>query len=247
MKYLIILFIILVSGLYLNRAYAHIYKTLKAKNLANPTVSQVMVPPFSANAFTKKIVYVALGDSLTAGVGATAEDKTYPYRLAKLLTEKQNAQVTVVNLGWPGATAEDVLKIQVPQAAQFHPDIITIAIGVNDMHNQVPLKFFQNTMSGIADKLAGTAKHLNVINVPYLGSGSVFLPPYRLYFAWQTKRYNSAINHALAGRQVKHIDLYSLTREKEFTDPLYYAADNFHPSDEGYDLWSKIIYDNLDY
>ncbi len=247
MKYLIIIFIILGAGLYLNRAYAYVYKTLGASNLANPTTHQIITAPFSANAFTKKIVYVALGDSLTAGIGATAEDKTYPYRLAKLLTEKQNAQVTVINLGWPGATAEDVLKIQVPQAAQFRPDIITVAVGVNDMHNQVPTGLFQHTISNIIDKLSGTTKHLNIINAPFLGDKSVFIPPYRLYFDWQTKRYNTFINNATAGRQVNLVDMYTLTRAKAFADPLYYSTDNFHPSDEGYDFWSKIIYDNLDY
>lgn len=247
MKYLIIVLIILGFGLYLNRAYAYIYKSLKAGNLTNPTTHQTITAPFSANAFTKKIVYVALGDSLTAGVGATAEDKTYPYRVAKLLTEKQNAQATVINLGWPGATAEDVLEIQVPQVAQFHPDIITVAVGVNDMHNQVPSGLFQHTMSAIVDKLSGTTKHLNIINVPYLGDKSIFIPPYRLYFDWQTRRYNSALNSALAGRQIKIIDAYSLTREKAMAGSQYYSTDNFHPSDAGYDFWSKTIYDNLDY
>lgn len=247
MKYLITIFIILVFGLYLNRAYAYVYKMLVVNNLINPTTHQIITVPFSANAFTKKIVYVALGDSLTAGIGATAEDKTYPYLLAKLLTVKHNAQVTVINLGLPGATAEDVLKIQVPQVAQFHPDIVTIAVGVNDIHNQVSIGLFQKTMSAIVDKLASTTKHLNVINIPYLGSGSVFLPPYRLYFDWQTKRYNSALNNALAEQPIKIIDIYSLTREKAMAGLQYYSLDNFHPSDDGYSFWSQILYDNLDY
>ncbi len=247
MKYLIIIFVIFGVGLYLNRAYAHAYKMLGANNLANPTTHQIIAVPFSATAFTKKIVYVALGDSLTAGVGATAQDKTYPYRLAKLLTEKQNAQVKVVNLGSPGATAEDVLKIQVPMVAELHPDIITIAVGINDMHNQVSAELFQQTMATIIDKLASTSKHLNIINIPYLGNNSVFLPPYRAYFDWQTKRYNSLLNAASAGRQVNIIDLYSLTREKAFNDSSYYSTDGFHPSDNGFDFWSKVLYEHLDY
>lgn len=247
MKYLIILFTILGLGLYFNRAYSHIYSAIRAKNLANPTAHQVIVPPFSSNAFTKKIVYVALGDSLTAGVGATAENKTYPYLLAKLLTDKQNTQVTVINLGSPGATAEDVLKTQVPLVAELHPDIVTVAVGVNDMHSQVSAKLFRQTMSAITDKLASTTKHLNFINIPYIGSKSVFLPPYRAYFDWQTKRYNSLLSASLAGRQVSIIDLYSLTREKAFSDSLYYSTDGFHPSDSGFDFWSKVLYEHLGY
>lgn len=247
MKYLIIACTILGVGLYLNWAYGRVYKNIRAKNLANPTTHQTVVVPFSAAAFSKKITYVVLGDSLSAGVGATAEDKTFPYRLGKILTEKQNAQVTVVNLGWPGATAEDVLNIQLPMVAQFKPDIITLAIGTNDMHNQVPAGLFQQTMTVLAAKLASTTKHLNIVNIPYLGSSAVVLPPYRLYFDWQTKRYNSLINNALADRQVNLIDIYSLTHTKAFSDPGYYSADGFHPSDAGYDYWSQAIYDHLDY
>jgi lysophospholipase L1-like esterase len=40
-------------------------------------------------------------------------------------------------------------------------------------------------------------------------------------------------------RQIKIIDLYSLTREKAFNGQSYYSSDTFHPSDEGYNFWSK--------
>ncbi len=247
MKYLIIIFTVLGLGIYLNRAYANIYSSVRTKNLTNPTTHQIITLPFSATAFSKKITYVSLGDSLTAGVGATAEDKTYPYLLAKLLTDKQNAQVTVVNLASPGATAEDVLKFQVPLVAELHPDIVTVAVGINDMRNQVPAEMFRQTMSAIADKLASTTKHLNIINIPYLGSSSVFILPYRYYFNWQTKRYNSLLKNTLTGRQFNLIDAFSLTHKKAFTDPEYYSTDGFHPSDSGFDFWSKVLYERLDY
>ena len=190
---------------------------------------------------------MALGDSLTAGVGASGEDKTYPYLLAKMLAEKQNAQVILINLAVPGAVAEDVLQYQVPQVAQFHPDIISVAVGINDMHNQVPGKLFAQTISEIVDTLSSTTKHLNIINVPFTGDRSVFLPPYRLYFDWQTKRYNSFLSNVLVGRQVNMIDLYTLTHGKAFADQPYYSADGFHPSDEGYDFWINVSYDHFDY
>jgi acyl-CoA thioesterase-1 len=247
MKFLLILSIIVLSvSLYLNRVYGHIYSTIGTNNLANPTIRQVSSITAVSAAGNKKITYVALGDSLTAGVGASAEDKTYPYQVAKLLAETQNAQVTIVNLAWPGATAADVLQNQVPLVAQFHPDIITVAIGINDMHNKVPADTFQETISTIIDKLATTTKHLNIINIPFIGDKSLFLPPYRWYFDRQTKRYNAWLRDALV-QHTTWIDLYSLTRAKALAEHTYYSADNFHPSDEGYNFWSKVLYDHLDY
>lgn len=248
MKYAIVIFILAGFGLYLNQAYARIYSLIGTNNLANPTIHQTLIlPPPSPTSSTKKITYVALGDSLTAGVGATAEDKTYPYRLAKLLADQQNAEVTVVNLGQPGATAADVLETQLPLVAAFHPDFVTIAVGVNDMHNRVSTGLFQQTIAAIVDNLASSTKHINIITIPYLGSESAFLPPYRSYFDWQTKRYNTLLHSALAGRQVTIIDLYSLTHKKALTDPRYFSPDGFHPSDDGFYFWSTLIYDHLDH
>ena len=175
MKYLIIILLLFFScSLYLNRAYAHIFSFISTKQLMNPTIHQSIVisPPSQA---TKKITYVALGDSLTAGVGASSEDKTYPYLLAKMLAEKQNALVTIINIVQPGATAKDVLFAQIPLVADFHPDIVTIAIGVNDMHSRVPTDQFQQTLSEIFTKLTSSTKHINIINIPKF-STKIFTP-----------------------------------------------------------------------
>lgn len=152
MKYIIILFIIAGAGFYLHWAYVRIYTTIGKSAVTNQAVHQVV--DVGSSSAVKKITYVALGDSLTAGVGAAAADKTYPYQLGQLLADAQSAQVRVVNLAWPGATAADVLKNQVPQVSQFNPDIITVAIGTNDMHNRVSAHEFQRTISAIVDAVA---------------------------------------------------------------------------------------------
>ncbi|MFA5061729.1 MAG: SGNH/GDSL hydrolase family protein [Patescibacteria group bacterium] len=248
-KYIAIVSVLVVAclGLYLNRAYRHISVSIGEKNLANPTVHQTIVLPPATTTSTAKIVYAALGDSLTVGVGATAEQKTYPYLVAKLLAQEKNIQVTVANLGIPGATSADVLNQQVPQAAKLHPDMVILAVGINDMLNRVPTDVFEKNMVSIVNGLAGAATHITVINIPYLGGSQAYWPPYRCYFDWQTRRYNNFLNKALANKNVAVIDLYTLTHEQAFNDKNYYSVDGFHPSDEGYQFWSNIIYGNLNY
>lgn len=246
-KIIILAIFAIALGVYLNRAYVFIYSSLGEKNLPNPTVNMNnIISPSSGNP-SANITYVALGDSLTAGVGASKEENSYPYRMAKLIAEKKNMQVTLVNLGVPGATAADVLKDQIPLVAKLHPDFVTLSIGVNDMHNRVPDISFRQTLSSIVDSLFGITKHINILTIPYIGDKSIFLPPYRQYFDWQTNHYNSLLHNALVGRDVTIIDLYGLTRERAFSDPNYYSADGFHPSDDGYNFWSTILYDHLDY
>ena len=247
MKYILTTVIIVGIGLYLNRSYAHIYSSIGASKLASPTVQQRLdIKPASGQA-VRKLVYVALGDSLTAGVGATAQDKTYPYQLAALLANTKQAEVTLVNLAWPGATAADVLQNQVPLLAQFKPDVITLAIGVNDIHNRVPDEEFVQTISKIVDRSVASAKQVMVVTIPFIGDKSLFLPPYRAYFDWQTKRYNVLLNQALATKQIQVIDLYGLTHSKAMADETYYSPDHFHPSDAGYAFWSTVVYDHLNF
>lgn len=200
-----------------------------------------------ATATTKTITYAALGDSLTAGVGANVETESYPYRLGEILAREADTQVSVVSWGQPGATAIDVLKEQVPPTVKLRPDVVTLAIGINDMHNRIAGPVFQTTLVAIVDELSKVIKHINVITIPYLGNNKTFLPPYRYYFDWQTRRFNQLLKTALAGKPVTIIDLYSLTRERAFNDADYYSADGFHPSATAYNFWSTTIYDHLDY
>ncbi|MEK7624951.1 MAG: SGNH/GDSL hydrolase family protein [Patescibacteria group bacterium] len=256
MKYLIIS-LLAVAGiiLYLNKSYAQIFVFLNANNPGNPTTNMTFTFPSPATS-TKKLIYVALGDSLTAGVGAPTEPGSYPYRLAELLAKKENAEVTLINLGQPGSTSADVLTQQVAQVASYHPDVVTLLIGVNDLHRGVPEKIFRDNLSAIIDSLAGATSHLNILTIPYIGNSAAFRPPYRTYFDLQTRRYNNLLREALSepsppqrrGQgEVSLIDLYSLTHERALNDADYYSPDGFHPSAAAYDFWSKIIYDHLNY
>ena len=92
---LILVLIMVISALYLFLAYTHIFAFIGAKSLVNPTAhtSITLSPPSSTS--TTQITFVALGDSLTAGVGTTAEEETYPYLLAKFLVQKKNVKITL--------------------------------------------------------------------------------------------------------------------------------------------------------
>lgn len=243
---IITVLVIAVFALYLNLSYAHVFSSISERDLVNPTILLTSyVPPISPT--TTKITYVALGDSLTAGVGATSEQTSYPYIIARLMAQDRKTGVTVVNLGEPGASSIDVLKRQAPQVAALHPDVVTLVIGINDMFNKVPAEVFEKNIISIVDSLASTTKYINIINIPYIGNTKTFLPPYRYYFDWQIRGYNNLLNNALIDKHIPIIDLYTLTHEQAFTSNTYYSADGFHPSDESYKSWGKIIYDNLNY
>jgi len=78
--------------------------------------------------------YMALGDSLAAGYGATPTTQGYAYQLYQKGVYDQAVNTIFANAAVPGATSMHMLQYQVPQAIGiFTPDVITISIGGNDL------------------------------------------------------------------------------------------------------------------
>jgi acyl-CoA thioesterase I len=75
-------------------------------------------------------LYVALGDSFTAGTGCR-DGEAWPERLTSGLRAR-NPQLELRNLAVEGATSEEVLA-QLPEAIELEPDLVTVVCGANDV------------------------------------------------------------------------------------------------------------------
>lgn len=235
---LTVLILIIISA-YLYFSYSRIHNYIRDKQLPLPS---------NISAFTLEnpqgqgiIKYVALGDSLSAGVGSTNYKETLVYQEAvKLVKEAQ--KVDVINLSQPGATSIDILQQQLPQAIIQQPDIVTILVGVNDIHNFTKKDEFGNNFKTVLDQLqTNTQANIVVFNIPYLGSPSLYLPPYNFYYDYKTQQFNKTIELFKDNPRVKLIDLYKATRQKFSQDDSMYSVDLFHPSNKGYMLWGQVI------
>lgn len=234
MKYLLLVILALVTYSYLNFTYSRIYKTIDEAGLKSPYTTKVSL--LTDDSTRKVIKYVALGDSLTAGVGSQDQKKTFPYVFAQSLEKKGNV-VILVNLSQSGAKSKDVLQYQVSQALQENPDYITLLIGINDIHSLVQVGEFEKNFQEIVKQLNVENKaKIIILNLPYLGSGQLVLPPYSLLLDFQTKRYNDIIQKVASSYNLPVVDLYTQTKNNQT-----YSADQFHPSGKGYILWGRLI------
>lgn len=223
-----------VVGVYLYFSYAHIYNN--RLYLASPAKQSV----YRLNNPTSKttVKYVALGDSLTVGVGSSDVEKTVPYLFAEKLASKSS--VTLINLATPGATTVDILDKQLPKAITEYPQYITLWIGVNDIHNLYSIDTFENDYEEIIQEIKNkTAAKIIIINLPYLGSDMLILPPYNYLLDWRTRQFNQVIKDIADKYQFTYIDLY--TKSKVISGKVLYSADLFHPSAKGYQLYGEII------
>ena len=93
--------------------------------------------------------YLALGDSLTQGVGAVDEQTgAFPALLAEHW-RADGCDVELQNAGISGYTAGQILAEQVPQIESFDPTIITFQAGGNDIANGVPIDEYRENVKSV--------------------------------------------------------------------------------------------------
>ena len=237
------LILIFALAVYLYSANAFIYYRIGHGNLTVPPRKSLY---FMGNREIKPATrYVAIGDSLTYGMGATNYEDAYPYLLADKMSGSKT-RIIFQNFSQPGAKTQDLIDRFLTPAISQKPDVVTLLIGVNDIHNHIGQKQFRANYKYILDHLTKETKaKIYLINIPYIGSKSVILPPLNLYFDAETNSYNKIIKELADEYQVKYIDLNSPTKDLFKTDGAHYSADSFHPSSLGYKLWAQIIYDRI--
>lgn len=230
MKKILIAFLII--GIYLSLSYAYFYNFLGQNNLVAPAHGTTVM--IGSQPDSPTIKYVALGDSLTEGVGASDYKNSYPYLTAQKLSSKNN--VKLVNLAHAGDTSADVLTNQLPKALPEKPDLIMILIGVNDIHNLISLKKFEDNMTQLVKVLKQTNAKIYLLSIPYLGSDKIVFFPYNLILDLRTKQFNNVIKKVSTDTGAGYIDLYSVNKSANF-----YSPDQFHPGEAGYKEWAQII------
>ncbi len=230
-----------VFAVYLYTANAFIYYRIGQGNLTEPMSQELPVK----NGEVATTTYVSLGDSLTAGAGAFSYDETYPYLLASKMTNA-GANIKLNNFSVSGYKTQDLIDDLLEPAIAVKPDIVTLLIGVNDIHNHVGKENFKKNYKYILDRLTKETKaKIYLINIPYIGSNTAIVPPLDYYFETETNEYNKIIKELATQYNLKYIDLNSPTKDLFKTDGPHYATDSFHPSALGYSLWANIIYDSF--
>ena len=242
-KNILIIFIILsvITFAYLNYSYSSIYNKIGEVLLSTPSDFK----NYTMGTSTKTLTYVALGDSLTVGVGVDSYMESYPYIFTEKISQKNNIKINLIPLAQSGVRSMYVLNTLIEPVIKVNPDIITLFIGVNDVHGNISVKEFKNNYEDILQRLTKeTNAKIYVINLPYIGTKNLIKFPYDYYFNMQTQKFNKSIEELAQKYNTEYVDLYSgfLKHDK---DEAYYSLDLFHPNKKGYALWAEILYANF--
>jgi len=182
-----------------------------------------------------EILYVALGDSAAQGVGASRPGRSYVGMLADHLRRRTSQTVQVANLSVSGARLRDAIAVQLPLLAKLKPDLVTAAIGANDIAS-FEADRFERELAIVYDALP---------------PGSIVGDIPAFYFGAAERRVGIAneIVHRLAGeRGFEVAPVHAFTRRQGGARYALnqVAADFFHPNDRGYRVWASAFVPLLD-
>jgi lysophospholipase L1-like esterase len=178
-----------------------------------------------AAASGREPLWVALGDSMTQGIGASAPDRGWVGQLSGRLGSR-GWDHRLVNLGVNGARVEDLLDRQLPvleamAAEGTPPALVTVIIGSNDI-------VVRRHRRGLAERfdrmLELLPEHTVVANLPN---------PHR-----EARAIDAMLRErAESGRLV----LVDIRRDGPRSWRGRLASDKFHPNDQGYADLATIV------
>ena len=179
-----------------------------------------------------RIVYLAIGASDAAGVGAEPLTRGYVFRIADALDERVD-QVFLAPLAIPGATAQQLdAALELFLESEIEPNLVTVWTGPNDVIRGEDAGDFEDELTELFERLRDRTDGLVVAgNIPDLTQ----LPRFRRSPDDDVTRERiAAFNEVIAEQADEHdvllVDLYGEPVE----DDLVSDADGFHPNNEGH-------------
>ena len=193
---------------------------------------------------TGPIVYVALGDSTGAGVGA--REGGYVARLFTRILERRPGS-KLSNLCVSGATTADLVRSQLDRGVALNPDLVTVGIGINDIGHGLTLEQFSKNYEEIISALKQkTNARIVVTNLPDISSAPRIPGPMRNEYQRQIVQFSEQLQEIANRHGVTIFDIHTITKAELPSHPEYFSADGFHPSDKGYELWASEMWPTVE-
>ncbi|WP_241977596.1 SGNH/GDSL hydrolase family protein [Cryobacterium cheniae] len=176
-----------------------------------------------------ELLYVVIGDSAAQGIGASSPHRGYVGILTDHIRLATGRSVRVVNLSVSGATVELAVRDQLPNFVKLTPDIVTVAIGANDIALWDAVVF----ESGIRQIFQALPPHALVAELPCF-----HLPRNERMVAVA----NRIIRQVAAEHRLTVVPLHATTKRLGLRSvATHVAGDLFHPNNRGYRAWADAF------
>ncbi|MGI8984177.1 MAG: SGNH/GDSL hydrolase family protein [Acidimicrobiales bacterium] len=179
------------------------------------------------------LVYVAVGDSTAQGIGASRPERGYVGLVAQRLRDATGRPVQIVNLSRTGARIHDVVVNQLPKLAGLHADVVTVAVGANDIRGYNPRRFDADVDALVAALPANAV----VGDVPWFMHGGT---------GRNSGDAAAYMAEAASARGLPVAGLHDAMQRRGWPSMVTdFAADWFHPNDRGYRVWAAAFWEAM--
>jgi len=178
------------------------------------------------------IAMTVLGDSLALGTGASDPANAFAFRIYRaLLAARPGTEVTNDAIG--GSRVADVTRLQV-QELDPRADLVLLIVGGNDVVRRTPAKQFASDYATLLAAVRTRAPHAVIVacGVPDVARSPLFADSYAKTEAL-ARSDDLAVRANARTYGAAYVDLFTMTRSRG-TNPDFFSADDFHPSDAGY-------------
>lgn len=203
---------------------------------------------------------VALGDSITNGVGLAGvkEAETFRDIMRRELTERLGAKVEVVNAGVNGDIVTLAMGRLKRDVLDLKPDIVTIMFGGNEAGYyrpetkgfadtpRVDLKEFRATVTKIVDRIRAEGSAVVLMTCPPMTEryGGMHLETYQKHgINFLVKDYAQTMRDVAAEKGVELIDVYRSFEQNP--SRLKYFPDGLHPDARGHRVIADLLVERL--
>jgi lysophospholipase L1-like esterase len=174
--------------------------------------------------------FVALGDSITVGMGDPAPEGGWRGWAALLAATLD--QPAVHNFATLGAQATDVERFQLPAALDLKPDVASLVVGINDtLRGDFDA---ERTGAAVDRTVAGLREAgAQVLTMRLPNPGQMFGLPRALArpLARRMHAVNEAIDEVALRYGTVHLDA---TRDPASYERCYWSVDRLHPNERGH-------------
>jgi lysophospholipase L1-like esterase len=201
-----------------------------------PRLPEAAGPAGIAAGRSPQVRLAVLGDSTAAGVGATRHQDALAGMLAAAVAAQTGREVSwraVARSGATSRTARDLVPGLVD--SDWRPDVVVVAIGVNDLKNLRPLRDWDHDIAALLAAIDERTRGVPVI-VSGMAPVSRFpaLPqPMRAVMALRARAMDHALRRASGDG---HVPV-----NPQMISSGFFAADGFHPSSQGYRAWAREL------
>lgn len=183
---------------------------------------------------------LVLGDSTSAGVGASTQHNGLPGNLARELSARWGRGVEWNAIGESGASSRDLVERYLGEAVQQEYDFVFLTVGANDALGLRSRRAFGRDIQHLLVELrkASPSAPIMMSSLPAFFRFELLPNPLKANLYLHSRSLES-----VAREIVGEFDNASMSPPPPPYTEGFFASDLFHPSEQGYRDWARFAID----